>query len=612
MAFVPDPGEITIDDQPDAVDDHVYLKAIALRPANPAPSKLTWTRCWILITGNFLGRMASGRSWSWRHQAEEIQAAAWTTQVLTGLDKKFPDFSQSIALISSVSGGSTGTLYYLGLRGLRKPADMPRVSLINEHRSKRICDMAEQSCLEASGWGLAFPDLFQTIAPGCTPRFVDRGYALESVWWNRMGRNQQDRLAMSDVTLRDLVPLVKGGLAPAVIFNATCVETGQRVSFSPIRLNMSTDPSARDGGPSYVAQPIDFLSWYGESLKDPKEVDLRLSTATRLSATFSYVTPVARPFLDARHWKDDQPDDKQYLHYCDGGYSDNAGLVTVIKMVHDLIKHYYKRLPARPNFDRILVVRIEPFPPDEGDLRNANKQGFESAFFGPSLALNSARVSTRAERGELEMTLLQEMSNPKAEPYRFVTHAQWYLTRQVLQSKDADPAFSKAISAIADNLNSSLREAREQTLSRDPKKSSADLQGKLADPIRQIKQLQKDKQDKPHLVYGLTSCLENLESAQQVLDSQKNADPLKLPIPVHSITFHFGTGGGSKPNLQPQQTGTGTPYPPLSWTLSRKQKAAIEKTWEKVWAQESLDSEILNPIFADDTLPKELGKFFGK
>ena len=40
--------------------------------------------------------------------------AVWTTQVLTGLQRQIgPDFSRSIRLISAVSGGSVGTMYFL-------------------------------------------------------------------------------------------------------------------------------------------------------------------------------------------------------------------------------------------------------------------------------------------------------------------------------------------------------------------------------------------------------------------------------------------------------------------------------------------------------------------
>src|SRR5215510_5258999 len=42
-----------------------------------------------------------------------IHAEAWTVQVLTALDARFPEFSRSIRLISAVSGGSVGAMQYV-------------------------------------------------------------------------------------------------------------------------------------------------------------------------------------------------------------------------------------------------------------------------------------------------------------------------------------------------------------------------------------------------------------------------------------------------------------------------------------------------------------------
>src|SRR5262249_8252842 len=98
-------------------------------------------------------------------------------------------------------------------------------------------------------------------------------------------------------------------------------------------------------------------------------------------------------------------------HFCDGGYSDTTGLLTAVKLVHDILDHYkdYRKKPRK--FDRILVVRIEPFPPTEATMVKENT-GLSSAFFGPTKALDNARVAMQAERADLELRLLQEVTNP--------------------------------------------------------------------------------------------------------------------------------------------------------------------------------------------------------
>jgi hypothetical protein len=42
-----------------------------------------------------------------------IQAAAWTARVLTGLQEQLPEFSNSIAALSAVSGGAVGTMFFV-------------------------------------------------------------------------------------------------------------------------------------------------------------------------------------------------------------------------------------------------------------------------------------------------------------------------------------------------------------------------------------------------------------------------------------------------------------------------------------------------------------------
>ena len=262
-----------------------------------------------------------------------IQAAAWTTKVLTELDKELPGFGRSIGLISSVSGGSVGAMHYVGHRG---PFSKPLTPAIQES----IEGTARTASLEAVSWGLVFPDFVRSIAPPAAPPLTDRGWALESWWWNQMGRpNRPDRIAMQEVTIRDLVPQIKDHKIPPIMFNSTCVETGQRVLISPIHVDVALEERSgldpRDHQP--VSRPIDFLEYYDECVASHKRnnsaawtrVNVRVSTAARLSATFSYVTPVARPcpaqdfgllpLIQRRFSNPTDLEKRLHLHFCDGG-----------------------------------------------------------------------------------------------------------------------------------------------------------------------------------------------------------------------------------------------------------------------------------------------------
>jgi hypothetical protein len=332
-----------------------------------------------------------------------IQAAAWTAKVLGGLHEKFGSpFTRSIGLISGVSGGSVGTYYYL-LRYQDLVNAQSKLDIQNIDRW--ISDSSTLSGLEAIGWGLAFPDLIRSLAP--TSRFSpndfqDRGLALQKVWERRTDTlldipSSSFRQAASNFeTLHRLRPLILQGRLPIPIFNATICDGGQRFLFSPIRVPIE---------PVFQTDADEFARVYPHS-------DISLATAVRLSATFSYVTPVCRAErrgirLTSR-WM------------ADGGYADNDGVVTAINALLEMLSTSDARTPLP--FERVLLIRIAAFPesrlmasqipadlevPSEQDERAAALNGWSKSTFGPLQILLSVRQSSQHERANIELKLLE-------------------------------------------------------------------------------------------------------------------------------------------------------------------------------------------------------------
>jgi hypothetical protein len=128
-----------------------------------------------------------------------IQAAAWSAQVLTGLEEECQttqgcdqDFAKSIRLISSVSGGSIGTMYFVN--EYEEDGTLPEKGL------EKIVARAEGSSLDHIAWGLLYPDLARTvnILPWGFGLFeLDRGQTLDKAWlredmaWPKRERIQQ-------------------------------------------------------------------------------------------------------------------------------------------------------------------------------------------------------------------------------------------------------------------------------------------------------------------------------------------------------------------------------------------------------------------------------------
>jgi hypothetical protein len=307
-----------------------------------------------------------------------IQAAAWSARVLVGLQEVYGDaFTSSVRLISAVSGGSVGAMYALdawppGGPAWQYPADAPLPP------AGSVCARAMESSLEATAWGFVFPDLLRIVAPVLVSQSDDRGARIEEAWRSHLGN--------SDVRMTDWIGPILDGRMPVPVFNATAVETGQRFLASPVlgRPRIHLPPTA---------EPRELFRLY------PGSAPL-VSTMVRLSATFPFVSPICRPTWDAQClW----PESDAY-HFADGGYVDNEGMVTVIEWLWDLLDPIY--LPQRP-FDRILLVRLMPFPSSQVAQAKSDR-GWFYATLGPIDAMQNVRTASQVERNELAVRLFTE------------------------------------------------------------------------------------------------------------------------------------------------------------------------------------------------------------
>jgi hypothetical protein len=326
-----------------------------------------------------------------------IQASAWTTQVLTGLHEVYGEpFSRSIGLISAVSGGSVGTAFYLTHRAdMSDEFDSPEGgTVLTPEAIDKIRTASRASGLEATCWGIAYPDTLRAVFPPLAWAGIDRGWSIEQSWRALMDRAGPPGSDYGDLRLSRLGERLRGGTLPVPVFNATLVETGQRLLISPA---LSPTETARlpSGG-------IEFLKCFPDS-------HLCLSTAARLSATFPYVTPVARAQANASLPAALKPSPIADLHVADGAYVDNEGAVTSVDWINRLVVHFSRpeNLDSRP-FDRILLIRIQAFPKElSRTVQAANSfSGWRAAFLGPFDAMMHVRSASQTERGDLEINLL--------------------------------------------------------------------------------------------------------------------------------------------------------------------------------------------------------------
>lgn len=398
-----------------------------------------------------------------------IQASAWTAEVLTRLAAEIPHFEDSLCLVSGVSGGSVGAGNFLTGTYPRddarracackaphpsSPCTAPGESAATERcqRCKRlqsIRDRSRASLLEHVAWGIAFADLPRLVL-GWIPRnrLVDRGWAIERLIDKRLDRSSGDASRFGpppSPTLRDLCDAAEDGTMPVPLFNATCVQTGQRVIAAPVSFaadnpsetvaKPTDDRNPPREEPRHGSRPLfmpeDFSA--GEFQANPT-----LATVIRLSATFGYVSPVARPTradearwreaVSAQHINASAATAQRFrLHFCDGGYADNSGVVSAVEACRHLLAaiRTEKRDASTPSC-RILFIRIESFPEETGQAVESSS-GVGQMLFGPASSLLSARIIAQEERAKRELEALgnDAKGNPQENlpdvPFRAIT-----------------------------------------------------------------------------------------------------------------------------------------------------------------------------------------------
>lgn len=299
-----------------------------------------------------------------------IQAAGWTVQVLKGLQQELGiSFTKAIGLISAVSGGSIGTMYYLDRFNEEGFLDE------NKNDSKTSFDAATKDSLDAIGWGLAYLDLWRFMGfPFLVRQKFDRGTAIEIDWQGEMRNPKQKK------TLATWRKQIFDGQIPIPIFNATLVENGWRFLITPVTF-----------GEVPEKKYVDFNSLYGTD-----NYDMDVVTAARLSATFPYVTPICRSSENIKNAN---------YHIADGGYFDNSGFVTAAEWLDEQLNEWIKP-ENNLNIKRVLVVQINAFPESPASEKVEENGGWFMATLGPLLAMFKVRDSVLASRNAKEADLL--------------------------------------------------------------------------------------------------------------------------------------------------------------------------------------------------------------
>lgn len=398
-----------------------------------------------------------------------IQASAWTTRVLTWVAESLEEeeaglgqrFIRSIRLVSSTSGGSVGSMYFL--EALRREGDE---LASNTDALQAVREAGSRSSLSETGWGLVFPDFQRAFFPFYVAPEQDRAWAMEHAWRRSLDRRRPIQSRWSNWT----ADAGKGNL-PGVVFNSFVIESGDRMLFSTVDI---------DG----LHGARTFANLYGDEAQQPTgddkvplTADVDVVTAARMSATFPYITPIAKAA-----WQGDEDRPLPTLHLADGAYFDNFGVMAAVEWIHDLMQSDGpigtdgQPTAIRDAFGPIVILEIQAFgalmdgdatvrdaPADwsPGELRacgvrvepwgqvnDSRTSPWRHALLGPADGLLKMRSTTQIARNNTEICLLRALYSKRIEHLLFQPAAgewpfSWHMTSYDIRRLDEHADFVK-------------------------------------------------------------------------------------------------------------------------------------------------------------------------
>ncbi len=345
-----------------------------------------------------------------------IQAAAWTAKVLSELvreckklDSSDKGCEKAITLISSVSGGSVGTMFFVNSYS---DGRLDSEKLKNEE----IVKLAEDSSLDYIVGGLVYADFARNFRIFNFLDLQDRGNALERSWLDNLKKGGGDAAAAESLNgyLSSWREDARNGKRPAVIFNSTVAETGDKFIFptSDTERPEKISPCSDDNG-----HVILFKGW-NSFYNVFENKDIKITSAVRLSASFGYVSPAA-------NMKDPAPETLESSHFVDGGYNENYGVSSLL----DWLDEALCTSPKEEIPPKILIVQIvadNVFDEDKcrRDKRNCDiGSGWFAQAMAPARTLWNIRSSVQLARNESEIKLF----------LRYWRHKEYQIEKTVFQ-----------------------------------------------------------------------------------------------------------------------------------------------------------------------------------
>jgi hypothetical protein len=242
-----------------------------------------------------------------------IRAAYWSAQLMARIQQEHGDFRKNLFCISGVSGGSFGATVFDGLLAYQDRHSETKIQ-------QKITDIVGKDFLSPTIACMLTRGVIQLLIPFPIPSF-DNAKVFEETWEITWRNNLNGDTTFSNPFLSlwqnpGKLPI------PPVFLNTTQVENGYPIYVSHLRIGRNSAQVNQFAG---MYLPLDF---YTDILGNGSR-DVPVSTASHLSARFTYVSPAGTMIGK----------DGSYIGLVDGGYFDNTGANTAYQVLFNLLDH---------------------------------------------------------------------------------------------------------------------------------------------------------------------------------------------------------------------------------------------------------------------------------
>lgn len=257
-----------------------------------------------------------------------IRSSLWTLAVMQKLDSLSKGmFGRYCRLITGASGGMIGSAYYRELM-LQK-----QEGKITSTIDKKYVDNMSKDILNPVAFCIATSDLFiryQRFTEGPYTYTKDRGYIFEKTLNDNLGNVFSRRLFEYKVK-------EENAEVPMLVFSPTIINHGRKLIISPMKVSYFTHHTP--GMPNSDGE-VEFTRFFAKQ----NAVNLKFSTALRMSATFPYVMPmVSLPTTPT-------------VEVMDAGIRDNYGISLAVKFIAEF------RVWIEKNTSGVIIITTRDRP----------------------------------------------------------------------------------------------------------------------------------------------------------------------------------------------------------------------------------------------------------